>query len=179
MSKSVESEGTAPIPLTGVYLDVPSKTLVFAAKEGVLAAVRLTQQGIVFQYGESHEDQSVEPSPPLSSPSETLVSSAETESEKPLTLQGKLKGAPRLGRPDAKGNKTAWARFAAHEAEREGAHLYSATFHRHTADIALGLESGASLTLQGYPHEKSDPGSKRMDTLSVINVLDYPGKPQE
>jgi hypothetical protein len=179
MSKSPESEGSVPIPLIGIYLDVPSKTVVFAAEEGVLAAVRLTAQGIVFQYGESHEGQSEGPSPPLPSPSERLASSAETEREKPLTLQGKLKGAPRLGRPDAKGNKTTWARFAAHEAEREGVHLYSATFHRHTADIALGLESGASLTLQGYPHEQSDPASKRMDTLSVINVLDYPGKPEK
>jgi hypothetical protein len=58
-------------------------------------------------------------------------------------------------------------------------HLKCATFHRHTADIALGVESGASLTLQGYAHEQNDSASKRMDTLSVIHVLDYPDKPQE
>jgi hypothetical protein len=149
------------------------------AKEGALAALRLTSQGIVFQFGESVSAQSDRSAAAIPTPSENVAPGAEAERDKPLTLQGKLKGAPKLGRPDAKGNKTAWARFAAHDADREGAHLYSATFHRHTADIALGLESGASLTLQGYPHEQSDPASKRMDTLSVINVLDYPGKPQE
>jgi hypothetical protein len=179
MPQSPELDGTTPILLTGIYLDLPTQTVVFAAKEGALAALRLTPEGIVFQLGESYSGHTVESAETAPLRSDDLPSGIESEREKPLTLQGKLKGAPRLGRPDAKGNKTAWARFAAHEAERDGAHVYSATFHRHTAEIALGLESGAALTVQGYPHERSDPASKRMDTLSVINVLDYPGKPQE
>jgi hypothetical protein len=55
--------------------------------------------------------------------------------------------------------------------------MYSATFHKHTAKIALALDADAAVTVQGYPHESDDPGSRRMDTLSVINLLDYPGRP--
>lgn len=103
----------------------------------------------------------------------------EIEKAKTTTLQGKLKSKPSEGRPDARGNTTAWARFAAHEEDRDGAHLYSTTFHKHTAGIALSLDNNAPLTVQGYLHEQDDPGSRRLDTLSVINVIDYPGKPTE
>ncbi len=54
--------------------------------------------------------------------------------------------------------------------------MYSATFHKHAAEIALRLPAESSLTAQGYPHLNEDPASKRMDTLSVINLLNYPGK---
>lgn len=177
------------IPLTGIYLDLPSKTVVLAAKDQLVASVRLTPEGLVFQANP-------DPATPLQ-PSETVPTLSpdegsspttpdlagtviETEKPKAVTLQGKLKNKPRVGRPDSRGNPTAWARFAAHEDDRENAHMYSATFHKHTASIALGLEAEMPLTLQGYPHEHDDPGSKRMDTLSVITLLDYPGKkPQE
>src|SRR5947209_19863153 len=96
-----------------------------------------------------------------------------SERDKPLTLQGKLKSKPRPGRPDSRGNPTAWARFAAHEEEQDGAHMYSATFHKHTAAIALSLDKDAQLTVQGYPHPVDDPGSKRMDTLSVLHILQH------
>jgi len=104
---------------------------------------------------------------------------SETEKPKTVTLQGRLKSKPISGRPDRNDKPTAWARFAAHEDGLEQAHLYSTTFHRHTAEIALRLDAGAPLTLQGYPHEPGDATSKRMDRLSVINLLDYPGKPKE
>ena len=58
------------------------------------------------------------------------------------------------------------------------AHLYGATFHRHTAAIALGLAAGTQITVEGYPHANWDRSGKRMDTLSVINLLAYPGKPE-
>lgn len=61
------------------------------------------------------------------------------------------------------------------EDDRDTAHMYSATFHKHTTKIALKLAAESTITVQGYPHESDDPGSKRMDTLSVINLLDYPG----
>jgi hypothetical protein len=57
----------------------------------------------------------------------------------------------------------------------EKAHLYSATFHRNTAAVALRLEKGAQLTVEGYPHA-GDAARKRMDTFSVIAVHRYPGK---
>src|SRR5205809_507993 len=97
--------------------------------------------------------------------------------EAPLTLTGRLKTQPRDGRPDAKGNPTAWARLAVHEEGRDDAHLYSATFHRHTARIALSLTKDAQVTVQGYAHTSDDP--RRMDTLSVVNLVAYPGKPDK
>ena len=61
----------------------------------------------------------------------------------------------------------------------EGPYLYSATFHRHTAEIVLSLPKEAQITVQGYIHPSGDPTGKRMDTCPVINLLSYPGKPEE
>jgi len=102
---------------------------------------------------------------------------APREKEPTITVTGRLKTEPREGRPDSRGNPTAWARLTAHEEGREDAHLYSATFHRHTAKIALGLEREAQITVQGYAHLSEDPGAKRLDTISVVNILNYSGKP--
>jgi hypothetical protein len=58
---------------------------------------------------------------------------------------------------------------------QEAAHMYSATFHRHTARIALALEHDAQVTVQGYVRPSANPN--RMDALSVFNIVAYPGKP--
>lgn len=181
MAKERESEVQSGIPLTGIYIDLPSKTVVFAAKNEVVASIRLASEGLIFQSGQTQSDipqaPSAEALPLVQVPQSVPAEASETEKPKIVTLQGKLKSKPREGRPDSRGNATAWARFAAHEADQDSAHMYSATFHKHTAKIALGLDNDMPLTVQGYPHEHDDPGSKRMDTLSVINLLDYPGKP--
>jgi len=56
--------------------------------------------------------------------------------------------------------------------------VYLATFHRHTAAIALGLARNDQVTVEGYLHPASDPSGKRLDTFSVIAIHSYPGKPE-
>jgi hypothetical protein len=31
--------------------------------------------------------------------------------------------------------------------------------------------------VEGYPHSSNDPDGKRLDTLSVFRLLNYPGRP--
>jgi hypothetical protein len=57
----------------------------------------------------------------------------------------------------------------------EQAHDYIATFHRHTRGIAAKLPKEAQITVTGYPHPSQSP--KRKDTFSVVNIVEYPGKP--
>ena len=97
------------------------------------------------------------------------------ENEPNVTLTGRLKTQPKEGRADRRGKPTAWAKLAVHEDGRDEAKMYSATFHRHTAGVALGLPRDALVTVQGYVRESSDP--QRMDRVSVFNLLAYPGKP--
>jgi len=175
MAHEAEPPEIRRIPLTGIYVDIGSKSVILASADGIVGSLRLAPEGLIFE---------ARPSPVLPVAAPELPAATETarsqegmsERDKPLTLQGKLKSKPRPGRPDARGNPTAWARFASHEEDQEGAHMYSTTFHKHTVEIALGLEKDMPITVQGFPHLQDDPGSKRMDTLSVINLLDYPGK---
>jgi hypothetical protein len=92
-----------------------------------------------------------------------------------VTVTGRLKTRAKEGRADRSGKPTAWAKLAAHEEGQEAAHMYSATFHRHTARIALALEHDAQVTVQGYVRPSANPN--RMDALSVFNIVAYPGKP--
>jgi len=178
MAKEQERIDPSGRRVTGIFIDLKSKSLLLTANEETLAMLRLAPEGLVFHaaaYSATEDLQEAHASLPASlTPPQAA---AETEKPKAVTLQGKLKSKPREGRPDSRGNLTAWARLAVHEEDRDSAHMYSATFHKHTATIALGLDADAAVTVQGYPHETDDPGSRRMDTLSVINFLDYPGRP--
>jgi hypothetical protein len=97
------------------------------------------------------------------------------EREKTITLSGKLKSKPQPGKNDRSNNPTAYANFAAHVEGEKAAHDYVATFHRHTRGIALKLPVEAQITVTDYPHPSDTP--KRKDTFSVVNIVDYPGKP--
>lgn len=172
------------VRLTGIHLDVPNKRLISAAQSELVATLTLTPEGVIFDARTIAAPAPVmaEEPAPEANPSPLPVNApidAETEKPKAVTLQGKLKSKPQAGRPDSRGKPTAWARFAAHEEEHDGAHLYSTTVHKHTVELALGLEKDAPLTVQGYPHLQEDPGTKRLDTLSVITLLEQPGKPQK
>jgi hypothetical protein len=118
----------------------------------------------------------------LAQPAETVPSAspastadAAKEKEKTITLSGKLKSKAQPGKPDRSGKPTAYADFAAHVEGEENAHYYVATFHRHTREIALKLAKEAPITVTGYPHPSTSP--KRTDTFSVVNIVEYPGKP--
>ncbi len=91
-----------------------------------------------------------------------------------MTLSGKLKAKPKEGKPDRSGKPTAYARFSAHVEGEKEPHDFLATFHRHTTKIALTLSKDSQITVDGYPH----PGNseKRLDTFSVINIIQYPDK---
>jgi hypothetical protein len=179
MGKEQENVDLTGKRVTGIFIDLEGKSVLLTAKDQTLAMLRLAPEGLIFHAATHVPAEEVRDVPALLPGAEAAQRQpAETERTKAVTLQGKLKSKPKEGRPDSRGNPTAWARLAVHEDDRDGAHLYSATFHKHTAKIALSLERDAPLTVQGYPHENDHPGSRRMDTLSVINLLDYPGKPE-
>jgi hypothetical protein len=182
---SSPEQPAAGIGITGISLDFDRRSLSLTTADRHLATIRLAPEGLIFEAAvpPSHE---VSPATIRSSESQSGVEAmtadpgvSDSEKVRASVFQGKLKSKPIPGRPDARGKPTAWARFAAHDADQEGAHLYSATFHRHTANLALSMDKDAQLTVQGFPHEQNDPDSRRLDTLSVINVLDYPGKPED
>jgi hypothetical protein len=116
-----------------------------------------------------------EPETPVSATSPAIASDAAKEREKTITLTGKLKSKPQPGKNDRNGKPTAYADFAAHVEGEEKAHDFVATFHRHTRGIALKLPKEAQMTVNGYPHPSNS--ARRKDTFSVVNILDYPGKP--
>jgi hypothetical protein len=115
--------------------------------------------------------------PVVEAPATAEPAPQEKEKKTTVTVSGKLKSKPQEGKPDSKGNPTAWSRMAVHEDGRKDAHLYIATFHRHTTAIALGLEQDATVTIEGYPHPSRQKG--RMDTFSVIALHKYPGMPEK
>jgi len=186
------------VVLTGIRLDLTEHSVTFEAGVEVVGKLTLVPEGILFEAhppagsligsgvatdvvaGEVVESET-SASAPAANRSESPESGEQTpraEQEGRVTLTGRLKTKPREGKPDRRGNATAWARFAAHVDGEEGPHLYSATFHRHTAAIALTLEKDAPITVDGYAHPSPDPASTRLDTLSVVNLVAYPGKGQ-
>jgi hypothetical protein len=102
-------------------------------------------------------------------------SSQAPEKSPTVTLAGKLKSQPKEGKPDGSGLPTAWARLAAHEDGSAQAHMYIATFHRRSREIALGLKPESQIIVEGYPHPASSPD--KLDTFSVVHIINYPGKP--
>jgi hypothetical protein len=171
------------VPVSAIHIDLLEKSITLEGKSKAIGKLVFSSGTIIFQdlsgrpvewansapAGASHAD-----SPPdQPEPVEGLVVGSQ-ERERAVTLTGRLKSKPREGRPDTRGNPTVWARLAVHEEGSEKAQLYSATFHRHTARIALGLNLDAAITVQGYPHFSDNPD--RMPTLSVINIVSYPSK---
>ena len=154
------------IRLSGIHVDLENKRVELEAAGKPFAEIDFSgfPETVVFQ---APRDLPTLPLP-------ALEAVASDEKEAGVTLTGRLKTKPRPGRPDSKGKPTAWARFAAHQVGEDEAHMYSASFHRHTAQIALELSAEDRLTVQGYPHPSEDPN--RMDTFNVFNIIDYPGK---
>jgi hypothetical protein len=182
MSSEIEGERIA---LTRVEFDIAGRSITLEAGDKPIARLTFSSGTIYFQTpalslsGDAISTAELPggiPSPDDAPVAEDRTIDAEVsqERERPVVLSGRLKSKPREGRPDGRGNPTAWARLAAHEDGDEKARLYSTTFHRHTARIALGLDLNAPITVQAYRHLYDDP--ERMDTLSVINIVAYPGK---
>jgi hypothetical protein len=155
------------------------KSITFEANDQTATKLVLTPEGILYQLlgssslTERAVDRLASEPPSDSSPSEA---NAAKQKDPSAILSGKLKSQPKAGRSDSQGHPTAWARFAAHE--EEGAQLYSCTFHRGSARIALGLPTEAQIVVEGYAHPSTEPGRK-LPTLSVFRLLHYPGKPEK
>jgi hypothetical protein len=178
MAKETEGAG---IPFTDIHINLTDQTITLKKEDETLATLvfegKLPAEGVIFFPSQLQTlpasgdvlPQAIEPVSPAS------ASDAAKEREKTITLTGKLKSQPKPGKPDRSGKPTAYADFAAHVEGEEKAHDYVATFHRHTRGIALKLPKEAQITVNGYPHLSNS--AKRKDTFSVVNLLDYPGKP--
>jgi hypothetical protein len=182
----MSTENREGVPISAIHLDLVEQSLTLEADDKPVAKLVFSSGVIYFQMPSLSPVAAPETAPaPLSAlagPAEQTGAISEPstnpeirERDQTVILSGRLKSKPREGKPDARGNPTAWARFAAHEDGREQAHLYSASFHRHTARIALELAFNAAITVEGYRHVYHDP--ERLDTLSVIRMLSHPGHP--
>jgi hypothetical protein len=193
LAMTKEAEGVG-IPFTDIHINLTDQTITLKKEAEVVATLifegKLPAAGVIFlpsrlqtlPASAESVPQAIEPvSPaPATSGSQTLsdvapAAAAAKEKEKTITLSGKLKSKAQAGKPDRSGKPTAYADFAAHVEGEENAHDYVATFHRHTREIALKLPKEAPITVTGYPHPSDSP--KRKDTFSVVNLLEYPGKP--
>ncbi len=153
--------------VTGIHINLTERSIVFEVDGRPTTKLTLMPYGLIL---DEQADESVRDAGDQGE-------EAERESQRTVTLTGRLKAKPREGRPDRSGNPTAYARFAAHVEGEEGAHDYIATFHRHTAEIALGLSIGVQITAQGYTHGSAS--ERRLDTFSVFNILDHPTRPRQ
>lgn len=177
MAKEAEGVG---IPFTDIHINLTDQTITLKKEEEVVATLvfagKLPAAGVIF-FG--NQPQALLDSPFDSeaevSVSPTSASDAAKEREKTVTLSGKLKSKPQAGKNDRSGKPTAYADFAAHVEGEKNAHDYIATFHRHTRQIALKLPPEAQITVNGYPHPSNK--ATRKDTFSVVNIVEYPGKP--
>jgi hypothetical protein len=161
--------------LSGIRVDLKDRSVTFETENKPVAKIAIAPEGVVFEILRAD----AAPSVPPSIAREEAPAASRSEREKTVSLTGRLKSQPKEGKADSRGNPTAWARLAVHEEGREDAHLYLATFHRHTAPIALTLPREVQITVEGYPHPSSDPAGTRLDTLSVIKLVNYPGKPEK
>jgi hypothetical protein len=174
MDREVERAG---ISFTDIHINLADQTIVLKKEDEVIATLvfagKMPTEGVIF-FGS--QPQALSDSP-FDAEAETPASPASTakEREKTATLTGRLKSKPQPGKNDRSGKPTAYADFAAHVEGEEEAHYYKATFHRRTRDIALKLPAEAQIIVFGYPHPQNSPRST--DTFSVVNLVDYPGKP--
>jgi hypothetical protein len=180
MAGEIESTG---IPFTDIHINLTDQTITLKKEDEVVATLvfegKLPAAGVIF-FGnqpqpllDSPFDE--EPDIPVSPTAPASAADAAKEREKTVTISGRLTSQPKPGKLDRSGKPTAYADFAAHVEGEKGAHDYIATFHRHTRQIALTLPIDAHITVNGYPHPSSKPRHK--DTFSVVNILEYPGKP--
>jgi hypothetical protein len=165
--------------VTEIHISLSRRSITLGSEGEPLATITFSPSGLLFETPVPALPSEVQP--PEGAPTSALLPEgqaspgAEEKKEGMLILSGRLKSTPKEGRQDRSGKPTAYAKLAAHADEHEQAHMYLATFHGGTRQIALGLSREDPLTVEGYPHASEDP--ERSDTFSVIKILNYPGKP--
>jgi hypothetical protein len=168
-----------------INIDLKNKAVEIQAEGGTALRFTYTPRGVLMQLtlkaerSHSPTDDVVGPPIPavVSEPMPEIVAEtpAPAKTKTPAeTISGKLQTKPTEGRPDGRGNPTAWARFLAHREGNDGALLVSATFHSKARELALGLDAGDQITAQGYYHPSRDP--HRLSTFSIFHLMNYPGK---
>jgi hypothetical protein len=174
-----------PIPISNIRIGLSDQSITFESDNAELARLTYTEGKLYFQrpiltaeaptsLPESGEGERADGDvPPLS----CLEDAEHSEKQRPLVLQGRLLGQAREGKPDSRGRRTAWARFAAHQEGSENAVIYSATFHRSSAPQALSLPPDSRAVVQGYVHPSSDPEGGRLDSISVFRFLRQRNEP--
>lgn len=162
---------TRGVPISSIHINLAERSITLEAENEAVAKLIFSSGTIYFNPPKEALEEQVQSqeSPEQENEPELELS---LEREKTVTFTGRLKGKPRQGKADRSGHPTAYARFAAHEEGREGAHIFLATFHRGAANIALNLSKEAQVTVEGYHHHSDD--AKRMDTLSVVRFVRYP-----
>jgi hypothetical protein len=105
-------------------------------------------------------------SAPVSDPS--MPSIADLRGQKITLLVGTLRSQPKVGLPDGRGRPTAWARFACDGEGRDGARMYSCTFHGETMSKALALAVNTRVIVECYVRPSDDPD--RWDSISVFGL---------
>src|SRR5829696_5738672 len=167
-----------PQRLRGIKLDLEKHYLQIESTDATILRLSLTPQGIAWELLQPSTittaravDRQVEAAEAQAEAEPSATAEASEGKEKPTiyTYTGKLKGQAREGRPDAGGRKTAWGRLAVHEEGQEQARMLSATFTRHTANLALTLPTDAQITAQGYLRPSEDP--TRMDSYYIFNLV--------
>jgi hypothetical protein len=159
-----------PTPLRSFRIELGERAVILEGEDGSLIKVEAANAALLQQI------MALLGSPQPAATPPAVPTSPEKTKQGTVTLTGRLKSQPKEGRPDGAGNPTAWARFATHVDGEAGPHLYSTTFHRHCAQIALDLHREDQITVVGYVRESSQAG--RLDGLSVFTVPSYPGKPE-
>lgn len=174
MAKEQDGSGT---PLTGIYIDLKNRAIELDDEHGTVVRLTFAPTGTIFFSPTAAGIESA--GVPATGAQQPGKATEPSEKEHTVTLTGRLKSQPKQGKPDGRGNPTAWARLAVHEDGQDEAHVYLSTFHRHATPIALSLPRDAQVTVTGYPHPSNDPSGKRLDTFSVINFVSYPGKQEK
>jgi hypothetical protein len=172
---------TESIRVTSVTIALEDQTITLESDAIPVAKLRFSLGSIYFEpLRPVAEGQVSDLGQDAAAQSSTTVEDLEpVEKDRPVILQGKILGRVREGRPDSRGRKTAWGRFAAHDDGAENAHLYSATFHRACAGTVLGLPPDSHLVVEGYIHPSTDPEGGRLDSLSVFRLVKRAKPPQE
>ena len=190
-SMSAEHESKQELPLKGIYINFEERSIEFEDRHGTVGRIvftgeRTLVEGRPLTLAAAREEadaraatqpdkRRAESEAAAAADIQPPARSEPREHQETVILAGTLLTQPVQGKPDGRGQPTAWARFGAQVENEDAAHLYGATFHKHTTAIALGLAKGAALTVEGYRHQ-AEPGSTRLDTFSVINLVHYPGK---
>lgn len=172
-----------PQRLKSIKLDLEKRCLQIESSAATIVRLSLTPQGIAWELLQPPTittagavDRLVEAAEASSGDDRAPSTRSEGKEKSPVfTYTGKLKGQAREGRPDGRGQRTAWCRLAVHEEGQEQAKLLSATFTRHTANIALTLPADTQITAQGYLRASDHPG--RLASYYIFNLVAYPGKP--